>query len=162
MPATTDPIRPTDDGARALARMLLTQAGFAALAVLGPDGAPVVTRIGFGTAPGGTPMSLVSDLAAHTQAMAADPRVSLMVGEPGPRGDPLTFPRLTLQAEAELVGRERPEFAALADAWLARHRKAKLYIGFGDFRFARFKVTGAFLNGGFGRAFRLTPEDLGR
>lgn len=160
MPAT-NPIRPTDDQARALARALIAEAGFAALAVLGPDGAPAVTRIGFGIAPDGTPISLVSDLAAHTRALASDPRASLLVGEPGPRGDPLVHSRLTLQVLAEFVGRERAEHATLAEAWLSRHPKAKLYIGFTDFRFARFLVTSAFLNGGFGRAFQLTPEDLG-
>jgi putative heme iron utilization protein len=161
VPESVDPIRPTDDEARALARGLVDGAAFAALAVLDAGGAPLVTRIGFGTAPDGMPISLVSDLSLHTRAMAADPRVSLLVGEPGDRGDPLTHPRLSLQAQANLLGRDQPDHAALAEAWLARHPKAKLYIGFADFRFARFRVTGAFLNGGFGRAFRLTPEDLG-
>jgi putative heme iron utilization protein len=161
VPATADPIRPTDDEARALARRVMGEAAFAALAVLGADGAPVVTRIGFGMAPDGAPISLVSDLAAHTRALAADPRASLMVGEPEARGDPLVHPRLTLQATAEFIGRDRPGHAAMVEAWLARRPKAKLYIGFADFRFVRFGVTEAFLNGGFGRAFRLTPEDLG-
>jgi putative heme iron utilization protein len=161
MPDKPDPIRPTDDMARQMARNLMAAADFAALAVLGADGAPAVTRIAFGLGPDGMPVSLVSDIAAHTRALAADPRSSLMVGEPGPKGDPLTHPRLTLQARAQLLPHDTPDREALAQAWLARHPKSQMWIGFADFRFARFAVTSAFLNGGFGKAFRLTPEDLG-
>ncbi|WP_109466207.1 HugZ family pyridoxamine 5'-phosphate oxidase [Albibacillus kandeliae] len=155
----TDPIRPTDDEARALARRLLQEETTAALAVL-RGGAPFVTRIALGLAPEGGPISLVSDLAAHTQALRADPVCSLLVGTPGERGDPLTHPRLTLQAGAEFVGRDDPGREALAAHYLRGHPKAKLYIGFADFHFVCFRVTGAFLNGGFGRAFNLTPADL--
>ena len=160
MQEKTDPIRPTDDEARRMARGLMEEALSAALAVLGPDGSPVVTRIAFGLGVDGMPLSLVSQIAAHTKALAADPRVSLMVGEPGPTGDPLTHPRLTIQARAEMIGRDDPRHEWLAEAWLAIHPKSKLWLGFGDFHFARFEVESAFLNGGFGKAFRLTPADL--
>ncbi len=154
-----DPIRPTDDEARALARRLVATAATAALAVILPDGMPQVSRIAFGRDGAGRPLTLVSDLAQHARAIAADPRVSLMVGEPGARGDPLIHPRLTIQARALPVPEpERPELARI---WLADHPKAQLYIGFADFRFLRFQVLGALLNGGFGKAFRLTPADLG-
>ncbi len=49
----------------------------------------------------------------------------------------------------------------MAAHWLRDHPKAKLYIGFADFSFALFDVQSAYLNGGFGRAFVLTPGDLG-
>jgi len=159
--AEIDPIRPTDDEARAMARGLMDAARFAALAVVGPGGGPMVTRVGFGQAADGTPVTLVSDLAGHTRAMKADPRASLMVGEPGAKGDPLTHPRLTILAGARFVHQPSEERDGLAAAWLARHPKAGLYIDFPDFRFVRFEVSGAFLNGGFGRAFNLTPADLG-
>jgi len=158
--AKTDPIRPTDDEARALARRLIAGARFAALGVLTPEGAPQVTRIAFGTAPDGGGLTLVSDLAAHTKALRADPRASLLLGEPGPRGDPLTHPRLTLQALAGFVPRDGDDHAALTELWLAAHPKARLYAGFADFRFVRFTPVSAFLNGGFGRAFRLSAADL--
>jgi putative heme iron utilization protein len=131
----------------------------AALGVLTPDGMPMVTRIGFGLA-AGMPITLVSDLSLHTSALGADPRASILVGEIGARGDPLTHPRLTLQTRATFVARTDRDHDVLSGAWLAKHPKAKLYIGFTDFRFVRFQVTSAFLNGGFGKAFRLTPEDL--
>ena len=77
------------------------------------------------------------------------------MGEPGPKGDPLTHPRLTLQARAT-----RADKAALRPSWLAAHPKTTLYYDFTDFLLLRLDPQGAHLNGGFGRAFRLTPEDL--
>lgn len=155
------PIRPTDDAARALARTLLAQARSAALGVIEPaTGAPFVTRIGLGLGPDGAPLSLVSDLAQHTAALRQNPACSLLVGDPGARGDPLTHPRLTLQARAEFVPREAPAHATLRAHYLQTHPKAKLYADFADFRFLRFSVWAGHLNGGFGKAYRLTPEDL--
>ncbi|QDC08465.1 HugZ family protein [Oceanicola sp. D3] len=156
----TDPIRPTDDEARAMARALLDDARFGALGVL-DGGVPMVSRIAVGTDAGGGPVTLVSSLSAHTGALRAEPVCSLMVGEPGPKGDPLTHPRLSLHCAARFVERQSEAHAALRARWLESHPKAKLYIDFGDFGFVAMEVQGAFLNGGFGKAFRLTPQDLG-
>jgi putative heme iron utilization protein len=158
----TNPIRPTDDEARALARRLLRDARHAVLAVIDPaTGAPMTSRIALATDPAGIPMSLVSSLAQHTGALAARADCSLLVGEPGARGDPLTHPRLTLQAEASFVQRDETAFGDLAAHYLRQHPKAKGWIGFGDFRLFRFQPGRAFLNGGFGRAFHLDRADLG-
>lgn len=157
----TSPIRPTDDEARALARSLLDGARFGALGVRDPDtGAPMVTRIAVTTAPDGAPLTLISDLSQHTRALRADPTCSLLVGEPGPKGDPLTHPRLTIQAQAAFVDRRSPDHATLRGHYLSLQPKAKLYIDFGDFSLVRLTPTAAYLNGGFGKAFVLTPEDL--
>ncbi|MDK3019625.1 HugZ family pyridoxamine 5'-phosphate oxidase [Pseudodonghicola flavimaris] len=161
MTTKPDPIRPTDDEARALARDLLSAARIAALAVQLPEGGPMVTRVAFGLSPEGTPLTLISDLAAHTRALRADPAASLLVGEPGSRGDPLTHPRLTLLARARFVAHDDPDYARLARHYLSTHPKAQLYIGFADFSFALFSVQKGLLNGGFGRAFHLTPADMG-
>lgn len=157
----TDPIRPTDDEARALARELMSQARFAALGVVQPDGLPLVTRAGFGLSPAGEPMVFISSLAAHTQALRRNPACSMLVGEPGRKGDPLTHPRLSLSGRVAFTGPGGEGHAELAAAYLRGHPKAKLYIGFADFAFARLQVEAAHLNGGFGRAFHLTPADLG-
>lgn len=155
------PIRPTDDEARALAGNLLRDARFAALGTLDPDtGHPVVTRIALGTTPDGAPVTLISDLSQHTRALATTPVASLLVGEPGQKGDPLTYPRLTLQASVGFVRHGAPGHSELRAHYLASHPKSKLYIDFADFSFATFRVTGAYLNGGFGKAFVLTPADL--
>ena len=150
----TNPFRPLDAEARALARRLIGEASFAALAVTRPDtGTPSVTRIALTTDPDGVPLSLVSTLSAHTAALAKNPACALLVGEPEDRGDPLTHPRLTLHVTAELVDRDAPEQAALRDHYLSQRPKAKLYIDFGDFHMLRFHVTDALLNGGFGKAY---------
>ncbi len=158
----TDPIRPTDDEARHLAQGLLTNARHAALAVIDPEsGGPFVSRIAIGRAPDGAPVTLISSLSHHTSALAATPSCSILVGEPGSKGDPLTHPRLTVQCTARFIPRDDPRHGDLRATWLRDHPKAKLYIDFGDFGFVLLEVRAAFLNGGFGKAYRLTPEDLG-
>ena len=157
-----DPIRPTDDEARALARSLIDTARFGALAVRTPDsGAPMVSRVAVAVAPSGAPMSLISDLSHHTRALQADPVCSLLLGEPGPKGDPLTHPRITLQARAHFVRHGAPDHAVLRARYLEQQPKSQLYIDFADFSIALFAVAEAHLNGGFGKAYRLTPADIG-
>ena len=156
------PIRPTDDAARRLGRDLIDGAQFGALAVLHPDtGLPFVSRVAIATAPCGHPLTLISELSLHTRALLAEPRAALLLGEPGPKGDPLTHPRITLSVTAEFVRHGTPDHAILRNHYLRQHPKAKLYIDFADFAFARLRVTRAALNGGFGKAFDLTPADLG-
>lgn len=157
----TDPVRPADDEARTLARDILGSASHGALGVLDPaTGAPQVSRIALARDADGTPLTLISDLSAHTAALRADPRASLMVGEPGDRGDPLTHPRLMLQCRAAFADRSDPGHPALRERFLAQYPKAKLYIDFADFSLVRLEVEDAFLNGGFGKAYRLAPADL--
>lgn len=147
-----DPIRPTDDDARAQAQALLSAARFGALGTL-RDGLPMVSRVALAPTDQGL-LTLVSDLTGHTVNMRADARVSLLIGEPG-KGDPLAHPRMTIAAEAEFM-----EKAPHRDAYLAHQPKAALYINFADFNIIRFNVVSVDLNGGFGKAYRLTPEDL--
>lgn len=157
MPPT---IRPTNDEARALAHDLMGQARFAALGVIMGSGTPLVTRVAFGLDPQGCPISLVSALAMHTSALRVNPACSLLIGEPGAKGDPLTHPRLSLTCRANFLNHGEPDHADLAAHYLRDHPKAKLYIGFSDFSFVHFTVSDAYLNGGFGKAFHLTPQDL--
>ena len=154
-----DPFNPVDDDARALARTLLETATYAAFAVM-EDGHPSVTRIALATTPEGAPLSLVSDLSSHTQALDRNPTCSILVGEPEDRGDPLTHPRITLQATAEFIRHGDAAHPALRAHYLSQRPKAKLYIDFADFRLVRFDITTALLNGGFGKAYRLRPQDI--
>lgn len=153
-------IRETDDEARGLARRLLRSARYVALAVIDPQTHfPSVSRVLLGTDTDGSAVILVSALSAHTRALEADQRVSLLAGEPG-KGDPLAHPRLTLQCVAEPVERGSPTHDRLRSRFIARHPKAKLYIDFPDFRFFRLVPLSASLNGGFGRAYLLPGEDF--
>jgi putative heme iron utilization protein len=156
-----DPVQPADDAARAQARDLLAGARFGALAFTDAEtGTPGISRIAVGLDAAGGPVTLISSLSAHHAALRLNPAAALMVGEPGPKGDPLTHPRLMIRVEAQFVDRSDPGHAALRDQWLATHPKAKLYVDFGDFGFVRLVPQSAFLNGGFGRAVRLAPDDL--
>ena len=149
-----------DDEALAVARTLLSTAKTVALAFLDPaTNAPGIARIGFGVDAVGEPVTLLSDLATHTRALRADPRAALLLGEPGPKGDPLNSPRLSLSATAAFVT-DSGTRQQLRDVWLAAHPKAKLYVDFADFHFVRFSVQSAALNGGFGKAFRIPPAAL--
>lgn len=156
-----DPVQPADDAARALARGLLAGATHAALAWTDPaTGTPGISRIAFDLGPDGCPLTLVSALAAHRGALAAHPAAAVMVGEPGGKGDPLTHPRLMLRVTAEFLDRAAPGHGAIRAHWLERHPKAKLYVDFPDFSFVRLAPVSALLNGGFARAYHLTPADL--
>jgi heme iron utilization protein len=149
------PIRPTDDAARSLARQLLAAARHGALGVIDPaTGGPMVTRVAVGW-DGAAPLILVSTLSAHTAALQANPATSLLVGDPGPRGDPLNHPRLTLLTAAHPVPKDMHRAR-----WLADHPKTALYFDFSDFMMVRLSIRSAHLNGGFGKAFILSPEDL--
>lgn len=156
----TNPIRETDDEARRLVRRLIATARFGALAVIEPGtGMPLVSRIAVGTDAAGGIVSLMSDLSFHARALAADPRASILVGEPG-RGDPLAHPRVTLIGRLEPVEPGAAQAEGLREAWLDQHPKARLYVGFADFRFYRLALERAHLNGGFGKAYVLTPQDI--
>lgn len=155
-----DVIRPTDDEARRLAKTLLRSARFGALATLEPEtGWPFVTRAGVATDLDGTPILLISGLAAHTRALKADTRCSLLVGKLG-RGDPLAHPRLTLCGRARRLEADSPEHRQALRRYLAKNPKGRLYSGLPDFAPYRIEIERASLNGGFGRAFLLTAADM--
>ncbi len=148
----TDPIRPTDDGARKQAARLLAQACHGVLGVQG-DGPPGLSRVAL-LPDGADLLMLGSDLSRHTRALATDPRCALLIGEPS-LGDPLAAARLSLELRAEAADK-----AAHRAAWLAWHPQAALYFDFADFRLLRLMVQSGFLVGGFGRAFALSRADL--
>lgn len=154
-------LRETDDEARKLARELLRSARSAAIAVVEPEsnGFPFVSRVLVSIDTDGTPVILVSALSTHTQALSADIRCSLLTGEIG-KGDPLAHARLTVQCEAAKVERDSAAHTRIRQRFIRRHPKAELYVDFPDFAFFRLTPLRASLNGGFGRAYVLTGEDL--
>lgn len=155
-----DPVAAATAEARTLARQLL-QVGHAALAWTDPETAtPGISRIAFADDPRAGPMTLISGLAPHFAALRTTPDCALMVGEVGDKGDPMTHPRLMIRARAVFLAASDPDRPALRDRWLARNPKARVYVDLPDFAFVRLIPQSALLNGGFARAFRLTPEDL--
>lgn len=103
-----------------------------------------------------SPILLMSDLAEHTKAIAADPRVSLLFDGTQGLDQPLTGPRVTLLGRAARTADER-----IARRFLTRHPDAQMYAGFKDFNFYRVTVERAHLVAGFGRIRWLTDTELG-
>ncbi|MDQ2067320.1 pyridoxamine 5'-phosphate oxidase family protein [Xinfangfangia sp. CPCC 101601] len=155
-----DPVMNADEGARAEARGLL-ETGHAALAWTDPDnGTPGISRITFAIDPVEGPLCLISELAPHTRALRTNGACAMMVGDVGPKGDPMTHARLMVRAQAEFLPADHPGRAELRARWLERNPKATVYIDLPDFHFVRIIPQTALLNGGFARAFRLTSDDL--
>jgi heme oxygenase (biliverdin-IX-beta and delta-forming) len=152
------PAAPAYD-ALAEAKVLLRRIRAAALATLAPpSGEPFATLVNVATEPDGSPILLMSQLAAHTRHLAADPRLSLLLAQSG-AGDPLAHPRLTLTGKAEKVT-EPERRAALKARFLSRHPKSALYADFGDFAFFHVEIAQAHLNGGFGKTGRFNAATL--
>jgi putative heme iron utilization protein len=153
-------IRPTDEASLKLARRLVREARFGALSVLEPEtGHPFASRVLTGTDIDGVPVILISTLATHTKALLADPRCALLFGEPG-KGDPLAWPRITVLCDAQRIDRESESDSLTRSRFLRRHPKAKHYAGFPDFAFFRLVPKSASLNGGFGRAYIISGDDI--
>jgi heme oxygenase (biliverdin-IX-beta and delta-forming) len=102
-----------------------------------------------------SPILLLSDLAEHTKAIAADGRVSLLFDGTQGLEQPLTGPRVTLVGRAVRTDDER-----LGRRFLARHPDAGMYAGFKDFNVYRVAVERAHLVAGFGRIRWLTAGEL--
>jgi putative heme iron utilization protein len=157
MPQRPDPTPPAD-GAEIIAAQAFLHLPHGALSYIDRDGLPGISRIAMGQDSTGTPLTLISALAPHFAGLRAQPECALLLGEPGPKGDPLTHPRLMLRARASFADAvERPALRAL---WLSAHPKAKLYIDFADFSFVRLTPISAVLNAGFGKARRVSHQDL--
>lgn len=155
-----DVLQNPDEDTVATVRRLISDARHAAIATLrAQDGHPQSTRVGIATFEGGTPLVLVSALAAHTPALLADPRCSLLIGEVG-RGDPLAYARVTLFCTARVIPPQSAEAATARQRYLGHHPKAKLYVDLPDFRFFALEIERGSFNGGFGRAYDISGTAL--
>ncbi|MGU3576037.1 HugZ family protein [Brucellaceae bacterium C25G] len=155
-----DVLRETDSDAIRLAKTLIRSARFGALAVLEPEThAPFVSRVAVATDQDGTPLILVSKLSGHTSGLLADQRCSLLLGEPG-KGDALAHPRITISCHAVKMSKDDEGYNRIEGRFLSRNPKSKLYAGFSDFSYFKLVPLKASLNGGFGKAYVLTADDL--
>jgi putative heme iron utilization protein len=144
----------------AVAKELLRATRAGALATVDRNtGHPFSSLVNVATDADGSPLILVSRLAAHTANLEADPRASVLLAAAG-KGDPLAHPRLTVLGAFGPIARDAPDAARAQRRFLSRHPKSRLYAGFGDFSFWRMQVVSAHLNGGFARAADLTASDI--
>ncbi len=102
-----------------------------------------------------SPILLLSQLAEHTKAIAADDRVSLLFDGTHGLDQPLTGPRVTVVGRAT-----RTDDGRLARRFLSRHPDAGMYAGFKDFNFYRVAVERAHLVAGFGKIRWLSAAEL--
>jgi putative heme iron utilization protein len=139
-----------------VARLLLEETRWAALATLGPDGAPFASLVSVALDADGAPLMLLSRLAVHTANLAEDPRASLLVASAIDSANPLAGARLTLTGTVAPTSKD----TATRDTFLSRHPDAAAYADFADFGYFRFLTAGAHLVAGFGRIGDIPPSEL--
>jgi len=139
-----------------MVRGLLRSSRQGALATLmAGSGAPYCSLVNVAPDADGAPLLLVSALALHTQNIASDPRVSLMLDERR-AGDPLEGARIMLAGEARAA--EPDDLPRIRRRYLAFHPSAADFAGFSDFSFLKIVPTGVHLVAGFGRIVDLAPQ----
>ena len=139
-----------------IAKSLLRRAKFGALATLAPgSGDPYCSLVNVAATAAGEPILLVSTLARHTQNIAADSRVSLMLHEPALAGDPLEAARIMLTGRA--VACDDASAASARTRYLAAHPAAEQFADFADFGFFIIETANIHLVAGFGRIVDLAP-----
>jgi putative heme iron utilization protein len=111
-------------------------------------GFPYGSLTPFAVAADGSPLLLLSGLAAHTKNLLADPRACLFVGDRTATEDPLAGARASLLGRAARLGEaEIPDARA---RYVARHPKAEAYFQLRDFALWRISVEEVRLISGFG------------
>jgi putative heme iron utilization protein len=123
-------------------------------------GYPYGSLMPFALSAGGSPLLLLSDLAAHTKNLLADPRACLFVGDRTGTADsdPLAGARVSLLGRVTRVGSFAASAAASASTpiaevrarYLARHPRATAYFELRDFELWELAVEEARLISGFG------------
>ena len=143
---------PADFDPKAVAGTLLRVTRAGTLGTIDRNtGHPFASLVTVATDLDGAPVILTSRLSTHTANLEVDARASVLLAETG-KGDPLAHPRLTVLGAFARIEPGSADDARVRRRFLARHPKAELYAGFGDFAFWRMAVVSAHLNGGFARA----------
>ena len=133
------------------ARELVGSRGFGCLSTqsVRHPGFPFASIAEYATDAAGQPVFLLSGLAVHSKNLAVDPRASLIVFAPDAEEDTLGAARVTLMGEVRPVAEDEVE--SVRERYLARHRQAEQWAGFGDFAFYRMQVSDVYYVGGFGQ-----------
>ncbi len=140
----------------ATTRLLMRRARTAALSTIARrTGHPFGSMVTVATEADGTPVILLSGLAAHSRNLAADTRASLLF-EDRTRGDPQQNARVTVLGRVEKI----EDGGSARRRYLARNPDAALYADFGDFAFHRLVMEECHLVAGFGRAMHVKATDV--
>jgi len=148
--------------AQALTYLLQTQE-IAALGTL-HDGEPFVSMVPFALHPEGCGFVIhVSQLAAHTKDMIANPAVSLMVvAQPEPDVSAQARARVTIQGTAARCADGDPRHATAKGAYLARFPQSAEMFTFADFSLFIIEPRQARFVGGFAQATSIGGETVSR
>ncbi|MCC6132977.1 MAG: pyridoxamine 5'-phosphate oxidase family protein [Acidobacteria bacterium] len=140
---------------------LIQSERWAALATI-HEGHPLASSVAYVVEPGSAGLLFhLSQMAAHTEALLANPSASLVVSRPDTgQGDPQLLPRLTLNGTVEALDPSSEEYAAARRLYITRLPGAAERFELGDFILFRFTIETARYVGGFGRAARMTGEQL--
>ena len=153
-------IQPVDDAARQEVQKMIDSARHGALSMVDPGtGEPMVSLVGLAIDDDGRPTFLSSSLSGRNRALEEDGRASLLINQPV-RGDPLAQPRLSIYGTVEPVPDEARDH--VRTGYLQNHPGAKVYVDFRDMAFWRLEPQRAAYFAGFGRAYRLSKDDLTR
>ncbi len=144
------------DTLRPLATLIRSQR-IASLGTL-RDGVPLVTMVLYAMEPDFSGFYLhLSRLAHHTQALLADPHISLMIAEPDDGSqDPQLLKRVSIQGEAKLRPKGTADWEEARSLYLARFPAAVTMFSLGDFDLYRVEPQAARFVAGFGQAYNLT------
>jgi putative heme iron utilization protein len=161
MSVTRDPVQVPDERALAELAALIRDHRQAVLATL-DAGAPYVAMLAYVPEPDFSACLIhLSDLAAHKRHLRADPHCALLIFEPDDgRREILQHRRVSIACRGEIVPKHGPEYEAGRERYLAALPMHRLMFGLTDFDLVRLVPVQGLLNAGFGRAFRLTPDDL--
>ena len=145
-----------EDSAEARALLKLGRGSLGSLAERDGTLFPFVSLVLPALSAEGEPILLLSDLSDHARNLQRDARASLLLDGTLELKEPLTGPRLTLIGEVHRSADQQADKAR----YLEVHPEAALYAGFGDFKLYRFRIAEGLFVAGFGRIFRLKPEEL--
>jgi len=117
------------------------------------DGTPYGSLVLTSCTMDASPLLLLSDLARHSRNIAADPRVSLIIGKLGL--DALS------QTRATLIGHIEPSHDEEQKArFLRHHAGARSQMTFGDFNLYRLQLESVHFIAGFGRIETLPADEV--
>jgi putative heme iron utilization protein len=138
-----------DDGAKATRALLEAEAvGVLSTLSVHRAGYPYGSTTPYALSARGTPLLLLSGLAAHTKNLLADPRASLFVADRTAAEDPQAGARITVLGRAARVSADGVDDARAR--YLARWPRAETYFRLGDFMLWELAIEEVRLIAGFG------------
>lgn len=148
------------DSSQALAfKALMETQQIASLGTL-HNGEPSVSMVPFALLPAGGGLVIhVSQLAAHTKDMLANPAVSLLVvASPAPDMPVHALPRASIQGQARQCPSDAADYGSARRVYLARFPYSEEMFHFADFSLFIVTVRSVRYVGGFAQAASITGE----